>query len=101
MTLRQAAQKCDMHFATVGKSENTPVRWETIHTILTLAYNVRPGSKDYDAAKESWLAERLESRPSSNPVISAVVAASVDMNEKQLAKLHSGIEKLAARILKG
>jgi len=101
LTLREAAQKCDLHFGTVSKAENSSVRWETIHTILVLAYGARPGSKAYERIKESWLMGRLDRRPSTNPAVSTVIAASAEMDEKQLAKLHSGIEKLAARILKG
>jgi transcriptional regulator with XRE-family HTH domain len=101
LTVRDTAQRCDLHFATISKAESTPVRWETIHTILVAGYNVRPGSKDYESIKEMWLAERLDRRPTANPLISSVQAIAAGMDGEQLARLQGEIEKAARRILRG
>lgn len=100
MTMREVGEKCDIHFSTVHKAENVAIRWETIHTILVAGLGVRAGSKDYECVKDCWLAERLDRRPRSNPLVNALNVAASQMDEKQIAELQKGVEKLAARILK-
>jgi transcriptional regulator with XRE-family HTH domain len=100
MTMREVAEKCDIHFSTIHKAESVAVRWETIHTILVAGFGVKPGSKDYERVKEYWLTERLDRRPRSNPLVTALNVAASQMNEKQIAEMQKGMEKLAERILR-
>ena len=67
LTMREIANKCDISESVVWKVEHDwPVRWETVHLVLTVALNVISGSEKYQAMHLLWLKSRqeaVESRP--------------------------------------
>lgn len=65
---RQVAIACDYSDATPWKVENgRSVRWETIHTMLTVALRCQPGSPDYDNIHRLWLKFRETMAESAPP----------------------------------
>lgn len=61
MTMLQIATKCGLSETVVWHLEHDwPVRWETVHLILTVAFNIHPGSEKYQAMNLLWLKHRQE-----------------------------------------
>lgn len=59
MTLIQIAKKCDLAESTIWKIENgRSIRWETVHLVLAIAFNVQPGTSAYESFNHLWQAER-------------------------------------------
>ena len=59
LTLREAAEKCDLSYTLICKIENNrPCRWETVHILLTAAYGVGRRSQLYKDAKDGWMRQR-------------------------------------------
>lgn len=68
LTMLEVANKCDISEASVWKLESgRSVRWETVHLILSVVFNIQPGSKDYDQFNRLWLARRQEMAESQAP----------------------------------
>ena len=68
MAMLDVANHCDLSEAVVWKLENDrPVRWETVHLILTQALEVKPESAKYQAIHRLWLAQRQEHADAKTP----------------------------------
>jgi transcriptional regulator with XRE-family HTH domain len=58
---QEVAFKCDFNPATVWKVEHgKSVRWESLHTMLTVAMYCQPGSSKYENIHRLWLQQRQE-----------------------------------------
>jgi transcriptional regulator with XRE-family HTH domain len=61
LTLLAIAKKCDIAETTVFKVEQgRPVRWETLHLILTVGMKLPPKSDRYAEFHRLWLLQRSE-----------------------------------------
>jgi hypothetical protein len=61
MTMLQIAVKCGLSETVVWHLEHDwPVRWETVHLILTVAFHIHHGSEKYQAMNLLWLKHRQE-----------------------------------------
>ena len=59
ITMIDAALKCDLSESVVWKVEHDrPVRWETVHLILTTALKIRQSNPTYQTAHFLWLEQR-------------------------------------------
>ena len=67
ITLLALANSCDLAETTPLKVEaGRPVRWETLHLLLSVGLRVLPGTERYDEFHRLWLmhmAEIAESKP--------------------------------------
>jgi len=83
LTLLAVANSCDLAETTVLKVEaGRPVRWETLHTILSVGFKIRIGTPEYVQFHELWLkgkAENAAKRPAdfAKKKLSAHAAAAV------------------------
>ena len=60
-TMSQIAVKCGLSETVVWHLEhNLPIRWETVHTIMTVGLSIPQGTRDYEAMHALWLKERQE-----------------------------------------
>ena len=70
MTMLDVAKKCDVSESVVWKvAHDWPVRWETIHLILKVAFRVTPKAEAYREMQALWLKarqERAEALPESH-----------------------------------
>lgn len=106
-TLRAISAECDLSPAVAWKIENRkPVRWETLHTILSVSLKQQTGSPDYDNIHRLWLQQRkelAESAPATkwrhnlSKEASAAVAGFRKLLQGRPAKEVSEIYKSAAR----
>ena len=61
LTMLETANKCDLAETTVWKIENgKSIRWETVHLVLAVAFNVQPGTSTYESFNHLWLKARQE-----------------------------------------
>lgn len=68
LAMLDVANHCDLSEAVVWKLErDRPVRWETVHLILTQGVNVPVGSAKYQAMHKLWLAQRQEHAEAKTP----------------------------------
>lgn len=59
LTMLETGLKCDLAEPTIWKLENDrSVRWETVHTVLSVAFNTQPGSERYENFHLLWLKSR-------------------------------------------
>jgi hypothetical protein len=59
LTMIDAALKCDLSESVVWKVEHDrPVRWETVHLLLTIALKIRKSDPTYQTAHFLWLEQR-------------------------------------------
>ena len=66
-TMIQIALKCGLSETVVWHLEhNLPIRWETVHSILTVGLGIPQGTRDYESMHALWLKERQE-RAESKP----------------------------------
>lgn len=66
-TMVQISTKCGLSETAVWHLEhNLPIRWETVHSILTVGLGIPQGTRDYEAMHALWLKERQE-RAESKP----------------------------------
>lgn len=106
------ANKCDISEAVVWKLESDrSVRWETVHLILSVAFNIQPGSEKYDQFNRLWLKdrqERAESQPADHAArkLSKHAANAVkkfrtlihDMDEPSAKKVLAAAERAADKL---
>ena len=65
LTLLAIANACDIAETTVLKVEaGRPVRWETLHLILSVGMGIHIGSEKYDEFHRLWLMDRAEASAS-------------------------------------
>lgn len=68
VTLLETAKKCDLAEATVWKVENgRSIRWETVHLILTVGFNIQPDTKAYNEYHRLWMEDRNRMAESQSP----------------------------------
>ena len=61
MTLAEVGLKCGVHESTVCNVErDRPIRWETVHLVLTKGMKIKSGSAVYQSCHELWLKQRAE-----------------------------------------
>lgn len=61
MTMAHIASKCGVHESTVSNVErDRPIRWETVHLVLSVGVNIQPGSQVYQTMHLLWLKQRQE-----------------------------------------
>lgn len=61
LTMLETANKCDLSEAVIWKLEtDKPVRWETVHTIVSVAFNLHPHDATYQTIHYLWLKQRNE-----------------------------------------
>ena len=67
LTMLETALKCGSSEAVVWKLErDRPVRWESVHIIVTIAFKISPRSEKYQTLHLLWLKarqERAEAQP--------------------------------------
>jgi transcriptional regulator with XRE-family HTH domain len=102
---RELARLCGLSNVTSWKAENgTPLRWETLHTMLQDGLGVRYGSLDYEKIHRLWMEERshiAETRPTGhakrNPDLDVLKA--VTAFRRKIAKLTpQQIEAFMAKV---
>lgn len=112
LTMLEIANKCDISEASVWKLESgRSVRWETVHLILSVVFNIQAGSKDYDQFNRLWLARRQEMAEAQPPdfgvsKLSKHAAQAVkkfrtlvyDMDEASVKKVLTAATRAADRI---
>lgn len=70
LTMLEIALKCDLSEAVVWKLENNrPVRWETVHTIVSVAFNIQPHEAIYQTIHHLWLGQRNEKAKEISPAL--------------------------------
>lgn len=99
LTMLEAANKCDLAETTVWKIENgKSIRWETVHLVLAVAFNVQPGTSTYESFNHLWQKSRQEMAESqtedfAQPKASPHAVAAV----RKFRKLVSGLDETACR----
>ena len=67
LTMAQIAEKCGFDQSTVSNVErDRSIRWETVHLVLSIGVNIKPGSPTYLFCHSLWLKgrqERAEAQP--------------------------------------
>jgi transcriptional regulator with XRE-family HTH domain len=77
MTMLQISTKSGLNESTVWHLENDwPIRWETVHAILTAGLSILQGTERYEAMHALWLKKKQE-KADSKPE---------DTNKKTLSK---------------
>lgn len=68
MTMMEIGNRCGLDESTISKIErDKPVRWETLHLVLSVGMNIQPGSEKYSACHLLWLKQRTEKAESHTP----------------------------------
>lgn len=61
LTMLEIADKCGLHESTVSNIERgRPVRWETVHLVLTVGLRFRQAGDEYKGMHALWLKQRAE-----------------------------------------
>lgn len=61
LTLLAIANACDLAETTIHKVEaGRPVRWETLHLILSTGFKIRIGTPQYEEFHRLWLKSKAE-----------------------------------------
>ena len=70
LTMLETALKCDLSETVVWKLEkDRPVRWETVHTILSLAFNIHSHEALYQTVHHLWLEQRNKKAEEISPLL--------------------------------
>ena len=105
------AKKCDISETTVWKIENgMSVRWETVHLVLTLSFNIQPGTDRYQSFQSLWVRYRQEMAEAQSPDFatkrmskSAVAAVRKfrklvhDLDAKRIQKVMAAAKRAAVK----
>lgn len=74
MTMAEIGKRCGVHESTVSNVErDRPIRWDTVHLVLSVGVNIQPGSQTYQSCHLLWLKQRAEKAESHSDSFGAKV----------------------------
>lgn len=115
LTMLDSGLKAGLSEPVVWKLENNrPVRWETVHAILSKSFKIRASSEEYQEIHAAWLRQRQEradgmAEDANKRKLSTHAAAAVrkfrdlvrDLDEDQTKKVLSAARRSAAAVRGG